>query len=249
VEFLKSLRNWLTERTKSEIVFMLFALFGIGGSIVGVSTASNSGQSASHQNTSTTTIVTTTTAKVTTTTAVVRLAENGHLMRLCATPLKNNTDYSYCYWNGPEKAPGNQLDFNNFQTFNKTPIVGSNFTYVNLSYGFETTDPSGMYSVNENSAVTIRPLHNCILVNTTFAVDVQEMQALNSQPLDAMDFTNSTIGGNTLKGMAGRGVNFSHASLSGADLAGSDFTNVRGIPASLPPSWIVDANKDIVLTP
>lgn len=193
--------------------------------------------------------VTTTSLVTSTTTEEVRLAADGHRMRLCGTPLKNRTNYSCCYWRGAEKAPGNDLNFNKSRTFDETPIVGSNFTYANLSYGIPTTDPSGTYAMTENSAVTIRPLHDCILVNTTFAVDIQEMQAFNSLPLDAMDFTGSTIGGNTLKGSAGRWVNFSNANLSDANLAGSTFTNVIGSPPSLPPHWIVDANKDIVRSP
>lgn len=192
---------------------------------------------------------TTTIYKRPTTTMVVvkvRYAQNGHVMRQCEFPLRNFTDYSYCYWNGPERTSGSGFDFKKYEDLQKTPIIGANFTFADLTYTMQTTDFSG-YPTTEHASITIRPFHNCILANTTFAVDILEMQALNSfGPLDSLDFSGSTIVGTTFEGMGGKYVNLSGAHLANASLLHSDFVDVTGLPASLPVGWIIDTKKDLV---
>ena len=192
------------------------------------------------------------TSKVSTTsTTMIRRASNGHATRLCTLPLKNYTDYSYCYWTTAESVflGSNGLKLPSWNEIEKglnKPIIGSNFTYADLSFNISTTDPSGMYAVSESVAVTSRPMHDCILANTQFAIDLQKMDALNGQPLDFEDFSGSVISGDTFEWLSGRGVNLSGANLSNALLNGSSLTGVIGKPKSLPPGWFLTVTGDLV---
>ena len=187
----------------------------------------------------------------TTSTTAIRRASNGHVMHLCTLPLKNYTDYSYCYWTTAELVlpSKNGLKLPSWSEIERglnKPIVGSNFTFADLSFNVSTTDSSGMYAVSENSAVTSRPMHDCILENTQFAIDLQKLDALNGQPLDYEDFSGSVISGDTFEWLAGRGVNLSGANLSNALLNGSSLTGVIGKPKSLPPGWFLTVRGDFV---
>ena len=196
------------------------------------------------------TIVTTPKA-VATTTTTTRKALNGHEMHLCDLPLNNYTDYSYCYWNTSEplplsKVPHKLPSWSEIDNFLKKPIIGSNFTFADLSFNVSTTDPSGMYPLLENTAVTNRPMLNCILASTQFAIDLQKLELLNGQPLDDANFRGSIISGDTLEWLAGRRVNLTDANLTRAILTGSRLSGVIGKPKALPTGWFLTGNGDLV---
>ena len=241
------LKKWWKDQPPLSKFVLSLILVGLIGILV-LTTRASTPPGTSTKWVGTARLTTPLTTKPVTTTSIM-YAANGHPLRACSPVLKNNTNYSYCTWSGPEQVPGHRSVGSSFSAdsaYDKKPIVGSNFSYAIMSYSYQATDSSGMYSFTDHASITIRPFHDCTFHDTQFPVDVAELQALNSQPLDGYDFSSSTISGDTLKGMAGRWVNFSGANLKGANLSGSDFTHIIGNPASLPLGWSVTTSGTIV---
>ncbi len=242
---------WRNQDLGPRIIYAWMAVAVVVFSVLGVKSLIAPPHVTSVQTVQTTTpTVAPTTYVAPTTTTTVRLAPDGHPMRQCSEKITNNTNYSYCYWKGPETLPVDALSgpngASNFMAFEKIPIVNSNFSFATMNYPQEETDTSGMYKYYTDILVTNRSFHHCVLDNTLFLVDQAKLQDLGGEPLDNMDFTDSMISGNTLAKQAGRWVNLTGANLSGANLSGSSLTFVIGVPASLPPGWILDADHNIV---
>ena len=152
------------------------------------------------------------TVSTTTTTQML----NGHLLRSCKLPIKDNTDYSYCYFS---------VNLSNALSVKLITATNDNFAGANLSFPF------------------IRTFHNCILKDVKLPTFDPEYMIQNNMSgyLDYYDFSGSVISGNTLFENGGKSVIFTGADLLNAQLIGTGFVQVVGTPARLPYGWFVQS--------
>ena len=190
------------------LVITTLVIFFAGGVISSIDQAVRSHSAKQHQSTN----FSQQSSTSTTTTQVL----NGHQLHSCKLPIKDNTDYSYCFFTA---------NLSDGFSVKLTSAVDDNFTGANLSYPF------------------IGSFHNCILKDVKLPTFDPEYMIQNhmSGYLDNYDFSGSVISGNTLSENGGKSVNFSGANLLNAQLIGTGFTQVIGTPKWLPYGWFVQS--------